>query len=285
MDATALVEFRNAPFPYSGAIPEQNRPFLEADPDGRLFHLSPRAGKLYEETYADRRSLLSLPARFDPARPGAALVLFLHGNLATLADVAGRQRVPQQLLASHFDAALVAPQLAVDALDSSAGRFWEPGFLAIYLEEAAQHLATLAHHRFSAAAIDRLPVVIVAYSGGYLPAAFSLKYAGPGSRIRGVILLDALFGEDAKFEDWIVRSHTDAFFVSAFSKASAESNERLAAALRTQGITVAEGVPARIAPGTIDFVPALDAVHNDFVTAAWMRDPLAGLFGRIRLAG
>ena len=164
---SALVAFDASPFPYTGDIPEQNVPFLQNDEAG-AFHLAPRAGKLREATYADKRSLLAIPSGFDPNRAGAKLVLFFHGNLATLERVETLQRVPQQLAASHLDAVLVAPQMAKSALDSSAGHFWERGFFDTYLDEAARHLADRSHGAFDAAAIAGLPVVIVAYSGGYL---------------------------------------------------------------------------------------------------------------------
>ena len=50
----------------------------------------------------------------------------------------------------------------------------------------------------------KLPVVIVGYSGGYLPTAYALSVGGiSGSALRGMVLLDALYGELDKFEDWI----------------------------------------------------------------------------------
>ena len=48
-----------------------------------------------------------------------------------------------------------------------------------------------------------MPVVIVAYSGGYLPAAYSLAHGGARDRVKGVVLLDALYGEPDKFARWI----------------------------------------------------------------------------------
>ena len=52
-------------------------------------------------------------------------------------DVVGRQAVVDQLEASGLNAVLVAPQFAVDALDSSAGHFWLPGAFAAFMDEAA----------------------------------------------------------------------------------------------------------------------------------------------------
>ncbi|TPQ45134.1 hypothetical protein C2U72_27060, partial [Prosthecomicrobium hirschii] len=161
---TRIVPFETAPFPYRGTIPGTGKPFLDVERDGRLGHTAPRGGVYFEDrTYADRRVLLSIPRGFDPARP-ALIVLYLHGNEARLdRDVRDRQGVARQVAASGLNAVLVAPQLAVDALDSSAGRFWEPGHLKLFLEEAAVQLARLHGDPVSAQRFATAPVVIAAY--------------------------------------------------------------------------------------------------------------------------
>lgn len=284
-----IVELGVSAFPFEGTIPETGQPgtpFLERDPDGRAFHLSSRGGRLYaDNTYNDRHSLLFVPNRFDAAN-SAAIVLFLHGNLATLGrDVERRQRVPAQIEASGFNAVLIAPQLAVDALDSSAGRFYEPGFLETYLHAAAERLATLSGGRFEASQIDRLPVVVVAYSGGYLPTAFALKdeLTGRRRRIAGVLLLDALFGEELKFRRWIIATHASTFFVSAFSRSSADLNALLLQQVQADGIAIRRTIPTTIGPGDVIFQSVPEAVHNDVVTQAYIRDPLRDLLTKIRL--
>ena len=82
----------------------------------------------------------------------------------------------RQLSDSGLNAVLVAPQLAVDAKDSSAGRFWSSGGFASFLSEAQSKLGDLYPN--ARGAFRRMPIVIVAYSGGYLPAAYSLAVGG-----------------------------------------------------------------------------------------------------------
>ncbi len=95
------------------------------------------------QTYSDRRSLLYIPKGFDPRRP-ALIVVYFHGNEAMLTrDVRTRQQVPRQVAESGLNAVLVAPQFAVDALNSSAGRFWQTGVFTQYLTEAAERLTRL----------------------------------------------------------------------------------------------------------------------------------------------
>lgn len=276
---TELVAFDTTPFPYHGLNPGNGRPFMDVDLGGRLGHSSGRNGVLWEDqTYADKRVLLSIPRGFDPRRP-AALVVFLHGNGATLArDVLGRQGVPRQLAASGLNAVLVAPQFAIDARDSSAGRFWEPGVFAAFLREAAARLATLggdAEARFAA-----MPVVLVGYSGGYLPTAAALRYGEAGDRVAAVVLLDALYGEADTFSSWIERRR--GIFVSLYGASSRPGNDALRRRLVDDRIPVDDALPARLEPGRVVLVGADDVVaHGDMVTAALGGDPLARILGRI----
>jgi hypothetical protein len=283
----AYPEFQNSAFPYRGPIPVDadnpgaERPFLNVNENGRLGHSSPRGGVYWEDsTYSDRHVLLAAPPDFDVRNPGD-LVIFFHGNEATLArDVVDRQQAPRQLAQSGLNGVLVAPQLAVDALDSSAGRFWKPGALAEFLDEADAKLAAL-YPGTSRAAFRRMPVILVAYSGGYLPTAFALAQGGAAERVRGVVLMDALYGEEDKFADWIERSRGRAFFVSAYSKSTHDQNESLRQRLMQAGVDVQSGVPSSLGPGVVAFVDAGDADHIGFVSNAWTSDPLRDVLSKI----
>lgn len=277
-----LVAFKASPFPYHGLIPGTERPFLDLADAGRRGRLHAHGAVHWEaETYSDRRALLHLPRGFTPSRP-AAIVVFLHGNKATLErDVWRRQRVPEQVAISGANVALVAPQLAVDAADSSAGRFWEPGFLASFLDEAAHALARLHGTRRSERLFRHLPVVIVAYSGGYQPAAWALHHGGATERVVGVVVLDGIYGEQAKFAEWI-RNKRRGVFVSAFTASSRDGNAALRRQVEAAGIGVAEGTGPVLDPGTVAFIAtAPEVTHQDFVTRAWVDDPLADVLSRL----
>ena len=278
--------FQNSAFPYHGLIPNyqetgQTRPFLDVNDNGRLGHSSPRGGLLWEDqTYNDRTVLLAAPQSFDPNRPGV-IVVFFHGNNATLErDVVARQQIVRQLADSGLNGVLVAPQLALDAPDSSAGRFWSPGGFAAFLNEADTKLGEF--YPSARGAFRRMPVVIVAYSGGYLPAVYSLTVGGEGGRVRGVVLLDALYGEKDKFVGWVENSGRSAFFVSAYSTSSRDGNLAVEAELQRAGLTVQNELPATLSPGEIAFVDAGSVDHNDFLTSAWGGAPLRDIFSRIR---
>jgi len=278
-----LVEFDTAPFPYSGLVPRTNKPFLDVEENGRRGHRT-GSGRIYweDETYSDRQVLLHLPKGFDIRRP-SLLIVFFHGHGAKLADdVYLRQRVPAQLSASGVNAALVAPQLARDAADSSAGKFWEPGAFARFLGEAAQHLARLHGDRKSVRSFASMPVVIVAYSGGYLATAWSVHHGGLGNRLQGVVLFDALYGEIGTFADWITRQKS-AFFISTYSRSTEGRNTQLQTLLTERQIPFTTALQPRLQPGSIAFLPApKEAHHKDFLTHAWVDAPLKDLLARLR---
>ena len=139
---TSLVDFETAPFPYHGAVPGSNRPFLSAGEEGNRGHVNFRGRVFWEfPTFSDDRVLLHIPPGFDPKRP-AVMVVFFHGHGANLArDVRDRQQVPAQITAAGTNTVLVAPQFAVNAANSSAGKFWEPNGFKRFLDEAAVKLA------------------------------------------------------------------------------------------------------------------------------------------------
>ena len=281
-----LAAFRNSAFPYRGLIPNyqetgRTRPFLDIDDNGRLGHSSPRGGLLWEDqTYNDRTVLLAAPQNFNPDQP-AHIIVYFHGNNATIErDVIALQQIVRQLADSGLNAVLVAPQLARDAPDSSAGRFWSPGGFAAFLDEAEGKLGDF--YPGARSAFRHMPVIVVAYSGGYLPAVYSLTVGGDSGRVRGVVLLDALYGERDKFVSWVEGPGRNAFFVSAYSTSSREGNMAVEAELRQAGLTVMDSLPAAIAPGAIAFVDAGGVDHNDFLTSAWGGAPLRDIFARIR---
>lgn len=284
---TALIHFDTAPFPYDGLIPataeiSPNEPFFDIADNGQRGHTSSRAGPLWEDQhYFDDRTLLFVPGGFDPQRP-ATLVVFFHGNDSTLErDVIGRQRVHVQVEASGLNAILAAPQFAFDAPDSSAGGFWRRQAFRLWLGEVAEKLAAQLGDARLAARFDALPVLLVAYSGGYNPAAYALSVGRAGDRICGVVLLDALYGEEEKFADWLARRPA-AFFISAFTESSAANNESLQSLLAARGIafTRATGDP-RLRPRAATFLAVDGAAHDDFVTRAWRDNPIQWLLSQL----
>ena len=165
----------------------------------------------------------------------AVIVVFFHGHGATLErDVRDRQLLPKQITESGANAVLVAPQLAYDAADSSAGKFWERDGFKRFMAEAADQLARVYGDPRSAETFANMPVVVVAYSGGFETAAWSLHVGGLGKRVIGVVLLDALYGHLDMFASWIAKNR-HAFFVSSYTPHKKRRDDDLAQMPARQG--------------------------------------------------
>jgi hypothetical protein len=274
-DQTTLVSLKSSAFPYLGNNPRTDEPFLNISRGDRRGHRG-YGGRVYwqDETYNDNRVLMHVPENFDVRKPGV-IVVFFHGNGATLErDVRDRQFVPQQISDSGVNAVLLAPQLAVDAADSSAGKFWQPGGLKRFVTESAEHLATLYGDPRAAKAFANMPVIIVGYSGGFVPAAWSLEVGGLGNRVRGVFLLDAVYGELDKFASWIEKNRTG-FFVSAYTRYTKRHDNELIQMLKEKDIAISDDLDGPLRPGSVVFVETPEGVtHRDYVTQAWTENPL-----------
>jgi hypothetical protein len=274
-ELTTLISMKSSAFPYFGENPRSEASFLNVSSGDRKGHRS-YSGKVYwqDETYNDSRVLVHVPEHFDAKRPGV-IVVFFHGNGATLErDVRDRQLVPQQISDSGVNAVLLAPQLAVDAADSSAGKFWQPNGFKRFMEESAAHLARLYGDPNSAKAFANMPIVIVGYSGGFLPTAWSLEVGGVTKRVAGVILLDAIYGELDKFASW-VENNRNGFFVSSYTRYTKQRDKELMAMLREKGISYRESMDGPLRPGSVVFVQTADGItHRSYVTQAWTEHPV-----------
>jgi hypothetical protein len=253
---TRLVGFENSAFPYFGKSGRGSR-------------------------YSDNRVLVHVPAGFDARKPGV-IVVFFHGHGATLArDVRDRQLLPKQISDSGTNAVLVAPQLAYDAADSSAGKFWERDGLKRFMAEAAEQLADAYGDPRSEDVFAKMPVVIVSYSGGFETAASSLSVGGLGKRIIGVVMLDSLYSHLDKFASWIVKNR-HAFFVSSYTAHLKRRDDDLAQTLRAKGIPVQDELDGPLKPGTVAFLSTGEGVrHRDFVTFSWTRYPVKDVLLRM----
>src|SRR5262249_23240417 len=274
-DLTTLVSMKSSAFPYFGENPRSESAFLNVSSGDRKGHRS-YSGKVYwqDETYNDSRVLVHVPEHFDARRPGV-IVVFFHGNGATLErDVRDRQLVPQQISDSGVNAVLLAPQMAVDAADSSAGKFWQPNGFKRFMDESATPPPRLYGDPNSAKAFANMPIVLVGYSGGFLPTAFSLEVGGIAKRVAGVILLDATYGELDKFAHWI-ENNRSGFFVSSYTRYTRKRDMELMSMLREKGIAYREEMDGPLRPGSVVFVQTRDGVtHRSYVTQAWTEHPV-----------
>lgn len=281
-DLTTLVSMKSSAFPYHGDNPATDAPFLNVTKGDRRGHRT-ISGRVYwqDQTYNDSRVLVHLPEGFDIHKPGV-IVVFFHGNGATLErDVRDRQMVPQQISESGANAVLLAPQMAVDAFDSSAGKFWQPDGFKRFIKESADHLARLYGDPGAAKVFANMPIVIVGYSGGFLPTAWSLDVGGLADHVRGVVLLDAVYGQLDKFASWI-EHYRSGFFVSSYTHYTARHDQDLMRMLRQKSIAVSDDMNAPLGPGSVVFVETGEGItHRNYVTQAWTRNPIEKVLAKM----
>src|SRR3984957_10559049 len=194
----------------------------------------------------------------------------------------GRTRPPAGAGADHgcWSERGVAPQLAVNAADSSAGKFWEPNGFKRFLDEAAVKLARMYGNPRAAFTFATMPIVIVAYSGGFGPTLSVLERGGVRSRVRGLVLLDALYGGTGKFADWIADNRST-FFVSSYTPHTAHRNIDLEHLLRKRSVHYSSQLRDSHLQGMVTFLPAGDVSHRDFVTHAWADNPIKDILLRM----
>ncbi len=273
---TTLRSFKYAPFPLNA---KHAVSFFDVNQASRRGHTSKRGGLLWEDTtYNDNRVLLAISSDFDRSHP-PTLVVFLHGNQSTLErDVIARQQIAAQVSEAKINAVLIAPQFAVDALDSSPGNFVQRNYFAAFMKEAAAQIGHWQNDNFLAYQLNRAPIIVVAYSGGYYAAAHILKMGGMNKRIKGVILLDALYGEEETFAKWLRGNYRKSFFFSAYTDPARASNELLQNLLRDQRMEFETGIPNNMRKRTINFIQLDEnTVHQDLLTQAWNNQPLTDL--------
>lgn len=253
----------NAPFPYDGEFADSGRAFydrVDAESGERL-HTS-MAGELLAEArhFQDDRVLFFLPPGFDPQRPFCFL-LFFHGFNSTAVRSVSDFRLAEQVSASKRNAILIVPQLAVNAADSSPGKFFRPSVFRDFMAEVALILSE-KYGRRHAARLETAPIILSAFSGGYKSVAYVLDRGGVSERIRGVLLLDALYDDLPIFRRWVEKKLDKSFFSLIYTDGPVKKMAKQLAALRAQkGPGLERNWPAQLAPGRI-YLTASEQAHD-----------------------
>jgi hypothetical protein len=273
----------SAPFPYDGPTPDGNRPFFDArDPKTRQRAHTTGDGTVLAEDphYTDDRVLFHVPANFDPAQPIEILVFF-HGHGSEIERTVVQDfDLPKQIDQSKRNMVLIAPQLAREAPDSSPGKLGQPDGLKNLLDEAARVLAERSGAREEA--FKKAPVILSAFSGGYRSVAFSLVRGGVDGRIKGVLLLDAVYGDVKHFAAWILARWQDGFFVSLYGPSTQKWHDELRASLARRQRRPQGWLPARITPGVHALI-SVPTEHNTLPKEGPPQSPLLVMLRRIRL--
>ncbi len=272
---TFVETLATAPFPYAGVDPTTGQPFFDTtDPTtGQPAHTT-ADGLVYphDPHYGDGTVLFHVPQGFRHDQPFAVLVFFHHHATRLPDAVMGETAVIDQVDRAGRNILLIAPQLAVNAIDSAAGKLYRPDGLAALLAEAAAVLAERV--ALTAEAVGRAPVVLASYSGGYRALAYAMDRGGLGDRLAGLLLLDGVFDQVDLFERHLAAADRRSWFVVVYSPRSAGPTEALRDRLARTGVALTDRWPAALPPGTTAFL-RVDTPHRAVPIAGPPAYPLA----------
>ncbi|MBF0399137.1 MAG: hypothetical protein HQL90_00040 [Magnetococcales bacterium] len=250
---TLMAHIPHAPFPYDGPVGDSGQPFFDhSDPvSGQRMH-TVGEGIYYSESphYRNNRVLIHLPPHFKPEAP-FEILLFFHGHNAELnRTLVGEMALLQQLNAVDRNLLLVAPQLVLDAADSSPGKLYRSRGVDKMLRDLTQVLGEEKGESF-AARFGRAPVLLAAFSGGYRALAYSLERGFADEqerdkRVKGVLLLDGLYGELDRYTAWLWHRNRRGFFVNLYGPSSAPFSRELEQKLEAARVPWSETLPKKI---------------------------------------
>ncbi|MEW6265944.1 MAG: hypothetical protein AB1641_22960 [Thermodesulfobacteriota bacterium] len=227
---TFIARLDHAPFPYTGKVGDTDHDFFDyVDPaTGERFHTG-RNGERFSETacYGDSSVLFHLPNGFSAARP-LIYVVFFHGILTEVNEFVRDFYLVDQVENSGRNAILIVPQLAKHATDTSPGKFFQRKAFRRFMDEVSQVLAARLGRRHLKK-LNQAPVILAAFSGGYKATALVLDRGGLDARLKGVMLLDALYDDVDRFEKWWLKNNRRTFLLNIFGAGSCEENSRLLA--------------------------------------------------------
>ena len=84
---------------------------------------------------------------------------------------------------------------------------------------------------------------------------------GADHRIKGVILMDALYGDEDKFAGWVAARRRQAFLLSAYTDSTKDENATLESLLDKRRVPYIKGLPPALNPGTFAFAGCGGARH------------------------
>ena len=113
-------------------------------------------------------------------------------------------------------------------------------------------------------------IVIVAYSSGFGPTLSVLDRGGVRGRVRGLVLLDALYAGIDRFADWIADNRST-FFVSSYTPHTAHHNADLKHLLSERSVSYGSELRRSHLAGMVTFLPSGDISHRDFRKPRFVR--------------
>ena len=267
---------KSSAFPYFGNNPRSEEPFLNISKGDRKGQRS-YGGRVYwqDETYNDNRVLMHVPENFDVQKAGRD-----RGVLPRQRRDAGTRRArPATGAAADFGfrrqrraagAAARGRTPPIPAPASSGSRTASSASSTSRRTTSPASMAIRSRRRRSPTCRSSSSATAAA---SCRPPGASRSAASP-NRVRGVFLLDAVYGELDKFASWIVKNRTG-FFVSAYTRSTRRHDQELMPMLRDKGIAIPRDMDGPLRPGSVVFLETPEGVtHRNYVTRAWTEHPV-----------
>ncbi|MBF0609999.1 MAG: hypothetical protein G8345_06315 [Magnetococcales bacterium] len=285
---TLIARLPHAPFPYDGMVADTNQPFFDKmDPENnqRLHTVNDAVSYPESPYYQDNRVLIHLPPSFKPNKPFDILVFF-HGHKTELVrTLIKEQALLQQVNNINRNLVLVAPQMVLNAQDSSPGKLYQSQGFANMLNDVSLVLGKKFGKRL-AARFGKASVILSAFSGGYRAVSFVIDRGfftkdERNQRLKGVILLDALYGETEKFADWLTDRDRQGFFVNFYGLSSTPLSQNLEQDTEKQGVVWQRSLQGNILPKEI-YALSVDTPHQTIFLSGPPEWPLVDILKRTK---
>lgn len=178
-----------------------------------LRNVQPRIyqGKMYTaaEHYNDSSVFIFIPNHFNK-RKAVELVFWFHGWNNNIDSALKTFRLVEQFVAAKRNAIFIFPEGPKNAPDSYAGKFEQTNYFNLFVKDILQKLFT---KKVIHANVNPL-LILAGHSGAYKVISLVLQYAAYATK--GIILFDALYGQQKIFADYI-EQHKACSFINIYT--------------------------------------------------------------------
>ena len=147
--------------------------------------------------YSNHSVILVVPEKFSAGKH-VDLIFWFHGWRNTIDSSLVHFHLANQLISSQRNAILVLAETATNAPDSYGGKLEQPNEFKSLIKDIMDELLKT---RIVSANAQPDHIVLAGHSGAFRVIAHILQDGGV--KIHEVYLMDALYGEKEKFEQWI----------------------------------------------------------------------------------
>jgi hypothetical protein len=172
-----------------------------------------------QEHYSDSSVFIFIPNSFDKNR-AYELVLWFHGWNNNIDSALKTFHLVEQFAASNRNAIFVFPEGPKNSPDSYGGKFEQPNNFDLFIKDIQQKLVS----KNSIEANTQPSLILAGHSGAYNVISHILQHASITTK--GILLFDALYGQQKVFADY-VEQHKTCTFIHVYTDSGGTYNNSL----------------------------------------------------------